>query len=240
MTGMYNTHINFSGIEKRFGHKQVLNNSELEIKSGECILLCGNNGSGKTTFLRIIAGLEIPDSGFVNTGLGKYDWKKCRQQLRDSVVYLHQQPYMFDGDVISNLNFSLHNKLSQKQRSKCIKSAIEWAGLENIAENSAKTLSGGERQRVAITRAWLRNPKILLLDEPITNMDHDSRLRTIELLLNLKHQGVALVVSSHDPVHFEALTDTWLQLSEGRLHDFTASDNITPINYKKHLNEHTK
>jgi len=235
---MYNTHINFSGIRKCFGHKQILDNSELEIKSGECILLCGKNGSGKTTFLRIIAGLETPDSGFVNTGLGQYDWKKCRKQLRNSVVYLHQQPYMFDGDVISNLNFSLHNKLSQKQRCKSIKSAIEWAGLENIAENSAKTLSGGERQRVAITRAWLRQPKILLLDEPITNMDHESRMRTIELLLNLKHQGVALVVSSHDPIHFETLTDTCLQLSEGRLHDFTASENITPIHYKKHLYEH--
>ena len=237
---MYSTHINFSGINKRFGHNQVLIDSELEIKSGECILLCGNNGSGKTTLFRIIAGLEVPDSGFVNTGLGKYTWKKCRPQLRDTVVYLHQQPYMFDGNVISNLNFSLHNKLSHKQRSERIKSAIEWAGLENIAENSAKTLSGGERQRVAITRAWLRNPKILLLDEPITNMDHDSRIRTIELLHNLKEQGVALVVSSHDPVHFEALTDTWLQLSEGSLHRFSTSDNITPIHYKKHLNEHTK
>lgn len=236
---MYNTHINFSGIKKRFGNKQILDNSELEIKSGECNLLCGKNGSGKTTFLRIVAGLEVPDSGFVNTGLGKYKWKKCRQQLRNSVVYLHQQPYMFEGDVISNLNFSLDKKLSQKQRSKCIKSALKWAGLESIAENSAKTLSGGELQRVAITRAWLRNPEILLLDEPVTNMDHESRLRTIDLLLNLKQQGVALVVSSHDPVHFEALTDNWLQLSEGRLHDFTASENITPIHYKKHFYEHT-
>ena len=235
---MYDTHINFTGIEKHFGKKQVLCDSELEIISGECILLCGNNGSGKTTILRIIAGLEVPDSGFVNTGLGKYSWKKCRQQLRRSVVYLHQQPYMFDGNVISNLKFSLQKKLGHKECRKRIESAIEWAGLESIAENSAKTLSGGERQRVAITRAWLREPKILLLDEPITNMDHDSRLRTTELLLNLKQQGVALVVSSHDPVHFETLTDSCLQLSEGRLHGFSSSDNITPIHYKKQMGEH--
>lgn len=240
MIDMDNIHISFSSIEKRFGNKQILENAELEIKSGECTLLCGDNGSGKTTFLRIIAGLEAPHSGFVNTGLGKYSWKKCRSRLRQRVVYLHQQPYMFDGSVISNLDFSLDSTLSTKQRNKRIESAIEWAGLENIAENSAKTLSGGERQRVAITRAWLRDPKILLLDEPITNMDHDSRLRTIELLHTLKRQGVALVISSHDPVHFKALSDTWLQLSDGRLHDFTARDNITPINYKKHLYEHTK
>ena len=237
---MYNTHIYFSEIGIRFGHQQVLRDTELEIMSGRCTLLCGNNGSGKTTLLRIIAGLQVPDSGFVNTGIGKYDWNRCRQQLRQTTVYLHQQPYMFDGDVISNLNFSLNNNLTRKQRSKRINSAIEWAGLENIAKNSAKTLSGGERQRVAIARAWLRDPKILLLDEPITNMDQDSRLRTIQLLINLKQQGVALVVSSHDPAHFEALTDTLLLISEGRAHGFNTSDNVTPIHYRKHLHEHVK
>ena len=237
---MYNTHIYFSNIGIRFGHQQVLSDTELEIISGRCTLLCGNNGSGKTTLLRIIAGLQVPDSGFVNTGIGKYDWNRCRQQLRQTTVYLHQQPYMFDGDVISNLNFSLNSNLTRKQRLKRINSAIEWAGLENIAKNSAKTLSGGERQRVAIARAWLRDPKILLLDEPITNMDQDSRLRTIQLLINLKQQGVALVVSSHDPAHFEALTDTLLLISEGRAHGFNTSDNVTPIHYRKHLHEHVK
>ena len=237
---MYNTHIYFSDIGIRFGHQQVLSDTELEIMSGRCTLLCGNNGSGKTTLLRIIAGLQVPDSGFVNTGIGKYDWNRCRQQLRQTTVYLHQQPYMFDGDVISNLNFSLNSNLTRKQRLKRINSAIEWAGLENIAKNSAKTLSGGERQRVAIARAWLRDPKILLLDEPITNMDQDSRLRTIQLLINLKQQGVALVVSSHDPAHFEALTDTLLLISEGRAHGFNTSDNVTPIHYRKHLHEHVK
>ncbi len=237
---MYNTHLYFSDIGIRFDHQQVLTDTELEIISGRCILLCGKNGSGKTTLLRIIAGLEAPDSGTVNTGIGKYDWKKCRQQLRQTTVYLHQQPYMFDGNVISNLNFSLDKNLSRKQRIDRINSAIEWAGLQNIAKNSAKTLSGGERQRVAIARAWLRDPKILLLDEPITNMDHDSRLRTIQLLINLKQQGVALVVSSHDPVHFEALTDTLLQISEGRVHGFRTTDNVTPIHYRKKPNAHVK
>lgn len=240
MTDMHNTHIHFSDIGIRFGHQQVLADTALEIISGRCIILCGKNGSGKTTLLRIIAGLQAPDTGRVNTGIGKYDWNKCRQQLRQSTVYLHQQPYMFDGDVISNLNFSLNNRLSRNQRIERINSAIEWAGLESIAKNSAKTLSGGERQRVAIARAWLRKPKVLLLDEPITNMDQDSRIRTIQLLVNLKQQGVALVVSSHDPVHFGVLTDTLLQISEGRVHRFSSSDNVTPIHYRKHMNKNAK
>jgi tungstate transport system ATP-binding protein len=237
---MHNTHLYFSGIGIRFGQQQVLTDTELEIVSGRCNLLCGKNGSGKTTLLRIIAGLQVPDSCLVNTGIGKYDWDKYRQQLRQTTVYLHQQPYMFDGDVISNLNFSLNYRLTRKQRIDRINSAIEWAELESIAKNPAKTLSGGERQRVAIARAWLRNPEILLLDEPITSMDQDSRLRTIQLLINLKQQGVALVVSSHDPVHFGALSDTLLQISEGRVHRISTSDNVTPIHYRKHLSKNAK
>jgi len=237
---MYNTHINFSGINKRFGNKQILSDSALEINSGQCILLCGDNGSGKTTLLRIVAGLEAPDAGYVSTGLGKCAWKSFRQQLRHTTVYLHQHPYMFDGDVISNLNISLQNNFTRKQRKLRVKSAIEWASLKNIANNSAKTLSGGECQRVAIARAWLTDPRILLLDEPITNMDRSSRLQTIQLLLNLKQQGVALVISSHDPVHFESLADSLLHISNGHIDTFRIANNITPIHFRKRLHEHVK
>jgi len=235
---MPDTRIIFSDIEKRFGDNQILTHSDLEIKSGQCILLCGKNGSGKTTLLRIIAGLDEPDSGYVNTGLGGSPWKQCRQELRQTSVYLHQEPYMFDGDVVRNLRISLHGAYTRKQREHQIRSALKWAGLEHIAHNYAKTLSGGERQRVAIARAWLRKPEILLLDEPVTNMDRDSRTRTVQLLLKLKHQGMALVVTSHDPVHFGSLTDTFMEISDGRIHGFRFNDNITPIHFGKNLSEH--
>lgn len=235
---MHTIHISFSGIDKRFGSKQILSDSALDITGGQCILLCGDNGSGKTTLLRILAGLEAPDSGYVNTGLGACSWRRCRPALRQTTVYLHQHPYMFDGDVVSNLSISLQSRFTRSQRNARIQSALEWADLNEIANNSAKTLSGGERQRVAIARAWLRDPQILLLDEPITNMDHNSRTQTIKLLLNLKKNGVALVVSSHDPVHFDSITDSVLQISNHKLHSFHSADNITPIHYKKQLHEH--
>ena len=234
---MHDTHIHFSGIKKRFGDNQVLSGSTLAIHSGRCTLLSGKNGSGKTTLLRIIAGLEVPDAGYVNTGLGKYTWKTCLQRLRQTTVYLHQHPYMFDGDVEGNLGVPMQNSFTRKEHKLRIETAIEWAGLKRIARNPAKTLSGGERQRVAIARAWLRNPDILLLDEPMTNMDHDSRNQTIRLLLFLKQQGMALVVSSHDPVHYETLVDNWLHISHGRLQKPVMARNITPIHSKMRINE---
>ncbi|UCB54859.1 MAG: ABC transporter ATP-binding protein [Thiotrichales bacterium] len=237
---MHSTHIIFSGIEKRFGRKPILINSTLEIKSGECILLCGNNGAGKTTLLRILAGLDVPDAGYVSTGLGKHPWKQCRQQLRNTTVYLHQEPYMFDGDVISNLNIALQKPYSRKKRNGRVLSAIKWAGLEDVAHNAARTLSGGERQRVAIARAWLREPDILLLDEPVTNMDQRSRSSTIRLLHNLKQQGMALMITSHDPLHFEALADTSLRISDGSIRRYLSKDNVTPIHSRIRRNEQLK
>ena len=119
-------------------------------------------------------------------------------------------------------------------------SAIKWAGLEDIAYNAARTLSGGERQRVAIARAWLREPEILLLDEPVTNMDQGSRSSTIRLLHNLKQQGMALMITSHDPLHFEALADTSLQISNGAIRRLRFKDNVTPIHSRVRRNEQHK
>ena len=235
---MRNTHLYFSNISMRFGDKQVLVDSDLEIRSGSCVLLIGDNGAGKSTLLRIIAGLQAPDSGLVNFGIGKYTLRKLRNHLKRMAVYLHQHPYMFDGSVISNLNFSLDRTLGRSQRRHRIDMAIEWAGLQGIASQPAKSLSGGERQRVAIARAWLRDPEILLLDEPITNMDQHARFRTVQLLESLKQQGVALAVSSHDPGHFQTLTDTTMQIRDGRLHHYDPSDNVTLIHFRKSANEH--
>ncbi|MBL4712894.1 MAG: ATP-binding cassette domain-containing protein [Gammaproteobacteria bacterium] len=91
------------------------------------------------------------------------------------------------------------------------------AQINDISDAYAKTLSGGEQQRVALARAWLRQPQIMLLDEPTANMDQDARKRTIDLLANLKDQGLALFVASHDPVQFATLANNTLTISEGTL-----------------------
>lgn len=204
-----------SGIQKRFGNRLVLEDAELEISSGECKLLCGENGAGKTTLLRIAAGLEKPEKGNINTGLGNVSWRRCRKTLQEKIVYLHQQPYLFDGSVMHNLMFALSGKQCNKKES--AHRALQWAGLEELAHHAAKTLSGGEKQRVALARAWLRNPAVMLLDEPTANMDAPARLRALNLLQQLKEQGLALLIATHDPVQFRNLADACLTLKNGKI-----------------------
>ena len=229
------TQLYFIDIQKRFGPRQILTGTDLVVSSGQCSLLSGANGAGKSTLLRICAGLEKPDHGSVDVGSGNQAWKRCRHTLQAKAVYLHQKPYMFDGTVIQNLGYALPRRIPQPRRKQLVSEALAWAELESIATTSAKTLSGGERQRVAIARAWLREPTVMLLDEPTANLDQEARGRTIQLLHSLKEQGIALLVASHDPKHFYNLTDTWLHLSAGRIEILASgtemTDNIIPLTF---------
>ncbi|MCU7845870.1 MAG: ABC transporter ATP-binding protein [Candidatus Thiodiazotropha sp. (ex Monitilora ramsayi)] len=204
-------------VKKRFGRREVLREIELDLKSGHCLQLGGPNGAGKTTLLRILSGLERPDQGLIDCGDGRIAWKRIRRRLLEQTLYLHQQPYMFDGTVRYNLAYALPNRLSANEREERIKQAMDWAGLEPIRNTSAKELSGGERQRVSLARAWLRQPRMLMLDEPTANLDRESRRRTLNLLTSLKETGMSLVLASHDPLHLSTLIDRCLLLHEGRL-----------------------
>ena len=95
--------------------------------------------------------------------------------------------------------------------------ALEWAGLPDVAKKQATTLSGGVQQRVAFTPAWILKPKVLLLDEPMANMDRESREQTYQLLLRMKSAGMSLVITSHFMQYFEGIVDQHLQLKNGTL-----------------------
>ena len=224
---------NFLGINKAFGSKSVVKDARLKIKNARCTLLIGENGSGKSTLLKIISGLERPDSGLIRINNKDYKWGQGKSVLLKNIMYLHQQPYMFDGSVEKNLQYLV--KVS-RQPVKLIDQAIEWAGLQDIIHQNAKSLSGGEKQRVAIARAYLRNPEVVLLDEPTANLDQVSKIRTLKLLKQFKSRGIAMIIASHDPDIFNGLQDERLQLDSGKLTNLKPrkkSDKITDIdNYK--------
>lgn len=225
--------VHFSNIWKSYGKREILKGVDLHLAKQKCSILTGKNGTGKTTLMRICAGLEKPESGIIqyDGGVG-VSWQKRQVDLFRNTVYLHQQPYMFDGDVIHNLEFGFSRKVSNTIRKKKIEDALEWAGLTKIARNQAKTLSGGERQRVAITRAWLHEPEIMLLDEPTANMDNDARIRTLSLLQNLKAQNIVVLIATHEPDHFYSIADDWLVLVDG-----TIENGELPVNRESNVRQ---
>ena len=220
--------LKIASLSKRFGRREVLRDVSLELKAGRCLLLSGPNGAGKTTLLRILAGLERPEQCLMDSGTGALSWRRMRRTLHERVLYLHQHPYMFDGSVRYNLSYALPRSLPKRKREALVDTAMSWAGLSHLDETPAKSLSGGERQRVSLARAWLRQPRILLLDEPTANLDQEARQSTLQLLTPLKEAGMSLVLASHDPLHFTALIDTWMRLHDGSLNEVEPM-NITPF-----------
>lgn len=204
----------FHGLNKFFGSKSVILDARIKVRNSQCTVLVGENGVGKTTLLKILSGLSQPDSGFLRIDSRDRKIRKGKSLLLKNFLYMHQQPYMFDGSVEKNLNYII--KPSNKTQEK-IQKAVEWAGLERILHQNAKSLSGGEQQRVAIARAYLRNPHVVLLDEPTANLDQASKRKTIELLKEFKANGTAMIIASHDPDLFQSLQDERLQLDNCKL-----------------------
>ncbi|MBC8259263.1 MAG: energy-coupling factor ABC transporter ATP-binding protein [SAR324 cluster bacterium] len=208
----------FRGINKTFAESQVLLNVDISLCQGNCILLSGKNGTGKSTLLKIIAGLEIPDVAEIVISGKSESWKKTITEVRKAIIYLHQQPLLFSGTVEANIAYGLRfTSLNIKQRSESVKTALAWAGLTKLAKQQANTLSGGVQQRVAFTRAWILKPKVLLLDEPMANMDHESRIQACNLLLRMKSAGMSIVITSHVLQYFDGLADQHFKLKHGRL-----------------------
>jgi tungstate transport system ATP-binding protein len=212
-------HIGFRDISKRYGSNLVLDSTGIDIASHNCIVITGKNGAGKTTLLRIIAGLEKPDNGeVVLDNSVTAPWRKQRKRLLKSIMYLHQQPYMLAGSLQRNIEYAARLNPAIADRASSVSKAIHWAGLDGLEAQSAASLSGGQKQRVALTRARLRDPQILLLDEPTANLDNESRARTLQMLREFCDSGTAIVIVSHDPEVFSELATHKLQLHDHRIH----------------------
>lgn len=226
--------IKFIGVDKSYGRKKqlkrILHDVDITLTRGECTLLTGKNGCGKSTLLRILSGMLKPDSATVTTGLQSQSWKKSRKLIRSQVMYLYQEPYMFDGTVYRNLSYATKSPDAKKE----INQVLDWADLKHREHTEAKCLSGGEKQRVALAQAWLKQPDVLLLDEPTANMDDTSRRSTEALLQKFKEIGTALLIASHDVNHFNQIMDKRFALINGELVDVT--DDLL-INHNGQIND---
>lgn len=202
----------------RMGGEPLLDVARFELPAGSCTILSGRNGAGKTTLLKIAAGLMKPDEGTVQIGDAGVDWPSARPTLRKHSIYMHQHAYMFDTSVADNVAYGLRKAgVPVAQRNDAVGTALEWAGLAPLAARNARHLSGGERQRLALARARVLSPAVLLLDEPTTNMDREARQQSFFLIRRLVSEGTGVVIASHDRQIIGQLGDQHLHLADGRL-----------------------
>jgi molybdenum cofactor guanylyltransferase len=191
--------LRLENLQKSIGKQRILDIAGFDIFENTCMVLSGRNGAGKTTLLKIIAGLLPPDQLTVGYQGSSLPWKRARTRLRKDVIYLHQHPYMFDRSVADNIAYGLSRQGSSQNIRKQVDSAMEWAGIAHLAQKNAHHLSGGEKQRVALTRARVLSPKLLLMDEPFANMDLESREQTLYYIQRLKEDGISTIVTTHEP-----------------------------------------
>jgi tungstate transport system ATP-binding protein len=210
--------IHYSALRKTVHDNLLLDIDSLEINEQSCVALSGRNGVGKSTLMRIIAGLEAPDSVTVTFDGQTLPWRRACQQMRTHVIYLHQNPYLFDRSVTDNVAYGLRQRqLSLKEISRKVAAALDWAGISHLQMRNARELSGGERQRVAFARARILSPRVLLLDEPMTNMDSEAREQTCRMIKRLKEDGVSILLATHEFHTVAHLCDTHLSLESGSL-----------------------
>jgi multiple sugar transport system ATP-binding protein len=211
--------ISLQGLAKRFGTVQALDAIDLDVEDGEFFVLLGQSGAGKTTTLRVIAGLERPDTGVVR--MDGEDVTRQAPAQRDCAFVFQQYSLYPHLTVFDNLAFPLRAPLRALPADEIRRRVERVAATLHITGKLARKateLSGGEMQRVAIGRALVREPRVYLMDEPLSSLD--ARLRE-ELRVELKHlqraSGATVVYVTHDQVEATTLADRIAILEAGRI-----------------------
>lgn len=214
--------ISVRNITKRFASHQALDSVTLEIAPKESVVILGSSGCGKTTLLRLIAGLEIPDSGEIwlgdvqVAGPGRSLLPPYRRQIGFVFQDLALWPHL---TVAGNLQFVLDAlRVPRAERSRRIDEALKLVRIDGFAARYPHELSGGEQQRVALARALIGSPRLLLLDEPLSSMDAELRaaMRT-ELARIQRTLELTTVYVTHDREDAAVLADRVIEMRAGRI-----------------------
>jgi tungstate transport system ATP-binding protein len=181
--------------------------------------LTGANGAGKSTLLNLLAFLVPPTSGEILYAGERVEWKNgSAETLRRKVTLLHQSPYLFGGTVHDNVAFGLAARgIRGEERRRIVGRALSAVSLQEFGDRKARELSGGETQRVAMARALALSPEVLLLDEPLANIDRETSMLLETVIASLPARGTTVILVTHDPDHRKRLNGEMIVLEKGRI-----------------------
>ena len=210
--------IEVTNISKHFDKVKAVDEVDLEIREGDLVVILGPSGCGKTTLMRMIAGLEKPTAGEIS--IGGMRMTELPPRARPIAMVFQSYALYPHMTVFNNISFPLkaHGNLSRE----AIKEKVEWAasilGIQFLLERKPRQLSGGERQRVALARALVKEPKVLLLDEPLSNLDAKLRASARDELQRFQRRlGITTIFVTHDQIEALGMGDRIVVMSQGRI-----------------------
>jgi len=205
--------ITVHGLVKRFGMKTILRSLDFEVRPGEFVALLGPNGAGKTTFLRILASLSRPSQGEVSVAGFPLPEQAAAVRARLGVVSHLSLLY---GDLTAEENLRFFGRMyGISNRDTRVSEVLEMVDLASRRGDLVRTFSRGMQQRLAIGRAVLHNPDVMLLDEAYTGLDQDASAMLDSVLRSVVARGRTVVMTSHDLMHAEELATRFDILSHG-------------------------
>jgi ABC-type sugar transport system ATPase subunit len=209
--------LDLTDLRKSFGPVQVIKGLDLSVSDGEFVVFVGPSGCGKSTTLRMIAGLEDASSGVIS--LGGRDVTRTRPADRGIAMVFQSYALFPHMTVADNIGFGLGlQKMNRATINARVTEVAETLQLTRLLGRYPRELSGGQRQRVAIGRAIIRNPKVFLFDEPLSNLDAALRVQMrLEIARLHKRLGATMVYVTHDQVEAMTLADRIVVFNDGRI-----------------------
>lgn len=214
--------IQFDQVSKRYpGSDQILKNVSFSINAGEFVYVTGHSGAGKSTLLKLIAATELPTSGTVliaNQNVSKLKASAIPFLRRRFGLIFQDHKLLYDRNCFENVILPLRiNGVSEQEAAKRVRAALDKVGLLNKEKVMPITLSGGEQQRLAIARAVVSRPAILLADEPTGNLDASYAADIMAIFQAFNQVGVTVIMSTHDALGMSANQSRVLHLDHGTL-----------------------
>ncbi len=216
--------VSFDGVTKRFGDTTAVDDLTLQVADGELLVLLGSSGCGKTTALRMVAGLEEVTAGTVS--IGEREVNDVDPKDRDVAMVFQSYALYPHLTVAKNIEFPLRQRgVEKEERLAKVRRAAETLGLSTLLDRKPGQLSGGQRQRVALARAIVREPLVFLMDEPLSNLDAALRVQTRADIVELQARlATTTLYVTHDQVEAMTMGHRIAVMSDGKLQQVAAPE----------------